>query len=160
MHNRSHCWIWIVSVILSATPLFAEIAVTVSEMKKSLACQCDCGMTVDACEGAMPCESAKGLTKEVIRLINNGMDRDQVLASFVTRYGESILAAPTKRGFNLTAWILPFFSLFVAAVGIIVVLKRWTRLQESENDNDEINVSEWQDSAYERKLDEILRSLD
>lgn len=147
-------------MLLSAPPLLADAAFTISQIKKSLVCQCDCGMTVDACEGAMACESAEGLAREVKRLINNGMDTNQVLASFVTRYGESILAAPTKKGFNLIAWILPFLSLFVAGVGIVVILKRWTRLRESRDGVEGISNSDNGDTAYVKQLEEVLRSLD
>ncbi|MBI2950682.1 cytochrome c-type biogenesis protein CcmH, partial [bacterium] len=42
-------------------------------------------------------------------------------------YGEVVLAAPTKKGFNLTAWILPFVAILAGAGIVRAVVKRWTR---------------------------------
>ena len=40
-----------------------------------------------------------------------GKSKPEVLQAMVAQYGERILAAPTKEGFNLTAWIIPFVML-------------------------------------------------
>jgi len=55
-------------------------------------------------------------------LIKKGQNRDEIIQHFVRTYGERILAAPTRKGFNLTAWILPFLAILLAAGGIYVFL--------------------------------------
>ena len=40
-----------------------------------------------------------------------------VLQSFVQKYGNTVLAAPTASGFNMVAWITPF-AIFVVASGM------------------------------------------
>lgn len=149
-----------IAFLLSVAQLLAESQVSLVEIKKSLACQCDCNMTVDVCEGAMACDSAEKLTQQVKELIGDGKSKNQVLASFVSRYGETILSAPTKRGFNLTAWVLPFVALFIAGFGIIAALRRWTGKADVSGGTSPDKGTDADDSAYAKKLDEVLESLD
>jgi cytochrome c-type biogenesis protein CcmH len=145
---------------LHAALLSAQAQTTLGEIKKSLICLCECNMTVEACEGAMACEAAGKLTTEAQQLIDKGKDKPEILASFIGRYGEHILAAPTKKGFNLTAWILPFAAIIFAGVGVITVLRRWARRPQTQNEKPKINAATPNDSVYEKKLEEVLRALD
>jgi len=56
-----------------------------------------------------------------------GESPEAVKAYFVARYGEWILLAPTREGFNLVVWILPFLGLGGGAAGLYVILRRWKR---------------------------------
>ncbi len=51
---------------------------------------------------------------------------DQViLDGFVQEYGATVLAAPTTTGFNIVAWVMPFFAL-VAGIGLVtVIVRKW-----------------------------------
>ena len=51
---------------------------------------------------------------------HSGSTRTQVLAHFEGKYGEKILSSPTARGFNLTAWIMPFIILALGAVFVVL----------------------------------------
>jgi cytochrome c-type biogenesis protein CcmH len=152
--------ITVCTLLLFAVPLSAQSQVSLMEIKKSILCLCDCNMTVEACEGAMACQSSENLTREAAELIDKGMNKKQVLASFVTRYGEHILAAPTKRGFNLTAWILPFAVIIIAGFGIITVLRRWVHLSERKSEKSKVNRDNAVDKEYEEKLRKVLHELD
>ena len=134
----------------------------IGEIKKSLVCLCDCGMIVEACEGSMACQSAEKLTVEARGYIDQGLSKEAVLSKFVGNYGEHILAAPTKKGFNLTAWILPFAAIILAGLGITVVLRRWSRRSGTEETGAPIKggVGTAALSKYEVKLDDVLRRLD
>jgi len=59
------------------------------------------------------------------RMLASGMTADQVLAAFAADYGEHVLAAPTKEGFNLTAWVLPFVVLGVGGLVVAFALRSW-----------------------------------
>ena len=135
--------------------------VPIGKIKNSLVCLCDCNMIVEACEGSMACQSAEKLTVEAAGYIEQGMDKEAVLATFIKKYGEHILAAPTKRGFNLLAWILPFAAIFLAGLGITVVLRRWVRQQQIQKVRTKFRkVGKDDKSPYDEKLDEVLRYLD
>ncbi len=147
---------------LTGSAASAPQQTTVSEIKKSLVCLCECNMTVEACQGAMTCQFAEKLTAEATQYVEQGMSRQAVLATFTQKYGEHILAAPTKRGFNLTAWILPFAVIVIAGAGIIRVLKHWVRSQQSPPGEAKFktNSTGSDHATYEKKLDEVLRNLD
>ncbi|MEE9567819.1 MAG: cytochrome c-type biogenesis protein CcmH, partial [Candidatus Binatia bacterium] len=56
-----------------------------------------------------------------------GESPEAVKAYFVERYGEWILLAPKKEGFNLLVWVLPFLGLAGGAVVLFVVMRRWQK---------------------------------
>ena len=105
--------------------LSPALSVTVGEITQELACTCGCNMVVSACEGAMECSAAGGIKAQVMEKLNQGQSKGEIIGYFVNLYGEKILSAPTKRGFNLTAWILPFFALVSGGGILYLTLKRW-----------------------------------
>lgn len=113
----------IITVVSIISPLRA-LALTVGEITNEFACTCGCNMVVSACEGSMTCDAAKNITAEVDQLINQGKTKVEIVKYFTKKYGERILAAPTKKGFNLTAWILPFIALLLGGGLIYVFIDR------------------------------------
>jgi cytochrome c-type biogenesis protein CcmH len=83
------------------------------------------------CQNLSVADSPSDLAKEMRNLVREqvaqGKTRDEILAYFVSRYGEFVLLAPTKRGFNLLVWGLPFLAILTAAGGVYLVARRWTR---------------------------------
>lgn len=77
-----------------------------------------------------PSDLAKEMRNLVRELLQQGKTREEVQAYFVSRYGEFVLLAPPKRGFNLLVWGLPFVALAVGACAIYFVAKRWTVQRE------------------------------
>jgi len=142
-------------LFFAAHQLAAQTPPTLQEIKTSLICLCECNMTVEACEGAMACDSSEKMTAEARQLIAKGLDKKQVLAAFVGRYGEHILAAPSKKGFNLTAWITPFAAILVAGFGITRIVRKWSHRQGEAQEKPRPASTE-----YEKLLDEVLRKLD
>ncbi len=69
----------------------------------------------------------RGLVRERLQA---GESREAIKAYFVERYGEWILLAPKREGFNLLVWILPFVGMVGGALGLCVVLMRWVRHPE------------------------------
>jgi cytochrome c-type biogenesis protein CcmH len=114
-------------------PLFfflSSIAVasipTTQEVEEALTCQCGCGLTVHSCNH-LQCGFAIPAKQEVSQLVSEGKKRDEILASFVARYGEKVLSAPTTSGFNLAAWITPFLAVLVGGVLVGILSLRWAR---------------------------------
>jgi len=77
-----------------------------------------------------PSELAKEMRNLVRELVQQGKSREEIQAYFVSRYGEFVLLSPTKRGFNLLVWVLPFLALIVGACGLYLVTRRWTEQRE------------------------------
>lgn len=112
-----------VSGTLFVAPVRAEIP-TQNEVESSLTCQCGCGLTVHSCNH-VNCGSAIPLKKEIGEQIGEGRDLPEILSHFEEKYGEVVLSAPTTRGFNLAAWVMPFVILGLGGLVVGVVLWRW-----------------------------------
>lgn len=86
-----------------------------------------------ACPGRtlLNCTSAQAEQwRELIRQkIAQGESKEQIIQYFVDMRGEEILAAPPKRGFALTAWLLPLFVLINGAALVVFLTLRWARRQ-------------------------------
>lgn len=161
MRNKLFHHMSVLSMLLILTSfLEAQMSVDLGTIKKSLVCTCECNMTVDACEGSMACKSAENLALEATGLINKAITESEILSTFVKRYGEQILSAPVKEGFNLIAWILPFTTFILTGLGIVIMLRKWIGQSLSnsvfkKDDNPAII-----DLKYEEQLNEALNSLD
>jgi cytochrome c-type biogenesis protein CcmH len=59
--------------------------------------------------------------------LQQGKTPPEVLDYFVQRYGEWILLAPPKHGFNLIIWITPFLILPVGGIAVYLGARRWVR---------------------------------
>ncbi len=50
-----------------------------------------------------------------------------ILAGFVSKYGPTVLSAPTTTGFNRVAWIMPVVIFLAAIGGLVWVVRVWQR---------------------------------
>ncbi|MBI2958273.1 MAG: cytochrome c-type biogenesis protein CcmH [Chloroflexi bacterium] len=98
-------------------------AVTSKDVEKELMCQCGCTMVVAVCD----CDTANQMREKISGFIAQGQSKDQILAYFVGQYGEKVLSAPTKKGFNLVAWVVPFAAVAVGGTGLFFILRAWAR---------------------------------
>jgi cytochrome c-type biogenesis protein CcmH len=108
------------------------------------ACTCGCGQDHFECD-PNTCSLTKNFKKDLVKMMNKGWDKDKIRQYYINIYGESILTAPEKSGFSLTAWILPFVALAAAAVAIFFVIKKWVKRKATDepvidNDNEEDEV--------------------
>ena len=140
--------------------LSPALSVTVGEITQELTCTCGCNMVVSACEGAMECSAANGIKAQVMEKLNLGQSKEEIIGYFVNRFGEKILSAPTKRGFNLTAWILPFFALVSGGGVLYLTLKRWHSMggERGERRN---TLDRWKgEEKYLERFEEELKDFD
>ena len=105
-----------------AAPAFPA---TQQEIEESLTCQCGCGLTVHSCNH-LQCPSGDPIKKEIAERLGRGENKETILAAFRSRYGEKVLSSPTFRGFNWFAWITPFVVVLLGALGVVLVIRRWT----------------------------------
>ncbi len=92
----------------------------------NLMCQCGCGQIMLECNH-VGCPSSEQMRKELKLALDRGDSDDVVLAGFVTKYGPTVLAAPTTTGFNRVAWIMPVVIFFAGLTAVILVVRAWTR---------------------------------
>lgn len=95
------------------------------DIEESLTCQCGCGLTVHACNH-LQCGSAIPLRQEIRAQMDLGKGREEILAYFKSKYGEKILSSPTTSGFNILAWVTPFFMVAIGGLLVGLTILRWS----------------------------------
>ncbi len=98
-----------------------DISKEYKEACDQLVCQCGCNEQLSVCS-MQNCESATPMRAEVRQRLLKGESVATIVDSFVARYGKQVLSAPTMKGFDITAWVMPFliFCLGIGVVGWIV----------------------------------------
>ena len=64
---------------------------------------------------------------DVMGLVSGGYGVTEILAAFRSAYGERVLMAPVKEGFNWVGYIAPFAALGTGALVVFALLRRWSR---------------------------------
>jgi cytochrome c-type biogenesis protein CcmH len=90
-----------------------------------------------------------------------GDTKSEIKSKLVDQFGESVLAAPPKRGFNLLAWLLPFAGLGIGGAALAVLARRWSRTrEEAVPAGPSGNGRAPLDAELERRVDEELARFD
>ncbi|MHB1131607.1 MAG: cytochrome c-type biogenesis protein [Chloroflexota bacterium] len=113
------------ATMLSVPPQRASADNPIDAQVNAIASELQCPI----CSGQSVNESTSPLAQQMRLLIRkkleDGESREQILAYFVDRYGESILREPPKVGFNQLLWLLPGSILLVGSVLLAFFLLRW-----------------------------------
>ena len=89
-------------------------------------CQCGCNLDVYTCRTTdFACSVSPAMHADVMGLVSGGYTANEILAAFKSVYGEKVLMAPGKSGFNLVGYTMPFIALGAGAVIVGALLKRW-----------------------------------
>ena len=99
------------------------LAVTREDQAQALAAELRCPVCQNLSVGDSPSEMATQMRDLIREKLERGESPAQVRAYFVSRYGEWILLAPARRGFNWVAWLLPFGAL-LGGLGVLGVVVR------------------------------------
>ena len=119
-----------------ATPLMDAKAIDAFE--RQLACPCPCTLDVFTCRTTdFNCGISPAVHKDVQALVAGGYSADEIMAAMTDTYGDFILLAPRKRGFNLLAWFAPFAAIAIGLVLIGSLLRRWRRNDDSTQRHEE-----------------------
>jgi len=89
-----------------------------------LMCQCGCSQILGECDH-VGCPDRDKELSELSAAIDSGLGDQQILDAFAAKYGETVLAAPRTKGFDLVAWIAPFAVFAAALLGTILLIRRW-----------------------------------
>ena len=83
------------------------------------------------------CGTSLGLAREapqarrerayIARLVRRCRSKDEIKAALVGEFGDSVLALPSKDGFNLSAYVAPLLAMLLAGAAVVVALARWRR---------------------------------
>lgn len=137
----------------------AAMALTSSEVEGELMCDCGCGDVLVNCT----CDRSEELRAIINGMIQSGKTKEEILQIFVDQFGEVILSAPPRRGFNLVAYGAPAAGLLIGTALAVVVVRRWSaagRREEDEEASPDEAVSESLPEDVERKIDEELGRIE
>lgn len=85
-------------------------------------CKDNCGKALEVCE----CGDADGYIKEIESMQSAGLSSEAIRDAFVAKYGQTVLAAPSAKGFGLVAYVAPV-AVLVLGVGVVVAFVRRRR---------------------------------
>ena len=83
-----------------------------------------CGVTLELATEAPQAIQEREFIRERIAA---GQSKDEIKDALVAEFGPEVLAIPETEGFDLAAWLVPGIAILVAAVAILVGLRRWRR---------------------------------
>ncbi len=144
---------WVAVSWLSAPP---ALALVVSDVAKEFVCNCGCNKMLTDCD--MQCgEQLRGV---IAGKIGEGWDKPRIMDLLVRNYGEKLLAAPTKSGFNLTAWITPFAAILVGGVMISLAVGEWVARRRALQRVRLASPASFVEGEYLARVDEELKHFD
>ena len=96
------------------------------ELEHQIHCQCGCNLDVYTCRTTdFACSVSPAMHADVMQLVSGGHTAQEILAAFKSVYGEKVLMAPVKSGFNLVGYTMPFVALGAGAVVVSALIRRW-----------------------------------
>ncbi len=90
-----------------------------TELNKAIMCPICPGESIDQAQNTLALQM-RGIVRDKLA---DGETEDQIKQFFVERYGPSVLLEPPRRGFSLTAWVVPPLGM-AAGLGLFLMALR------------------------------------
>jgi len=116
-------------LILLAVAVFALLgagdeSARVNDLGHRMMCVCGCNQILLECNH-VGCAYSDRMRAELVAAVDRGDNDDLTLQGFVQKYGTTVMAAPTKTGFNRVAWIMPYLVLVLGLVTVTAIVRVW-----------------------------------
>lgn len=129
------------------------LAGSLEDQTLRLAAELRCPVCQNLSVADSPSEMATQMRELIHEKLKNGESPEQIRSYFVSRYGEWVLLAPTRQGFNWVAWLLPFVAILGGGGIIVVTIRRSIRRGRKSNGD----ASRPLDPRYTSRLDAELK---
>jgi cytochrome c-type biogenesis protein CcmH len=97
----------------------------IKTVEQRLACSCGCTLDIFTCRTTdFTCTYSPKLHREVVELDRAGKTAQEILDTFVAKYGEKALMAPKPEGFNLWGYLLPGSAILLAGGALAAFISR------------------------------------
>jgi len=100
-----------------------------NEIGHQMMCICGCKQILLECNH-VGCPDSDGMRNELMAALTRGDSDSLVEQSFVQKYGPTVLAAPTNKGFDRAAYIMPFVALLLGFGLVVVIVRSWKNRPE------------------------------
>ena len=89
-------------------------------------CQCGCTLDIYTCRTTdFTCPVSPAMHKDVMGLVAGGYSADEIIRAFQGAYGDKVLMAPPRVGFNWAGYVTPFVALGAGGVIVATLISRW-----------------------------------
>ena len=96
------------------------------DLEHKIKCQCGCVLDIYTCRTTdFSCSVSPAMHRDVMDLVAGGYNAGEILGAFQGVYGERVLMAPLKQGFNLLGYVMPFAAVIVAGTAVAVLIRKW-----------------------------------
>jgi cytochrome c-type biogenesis protein CcmH len=96
----------------------------VHDLGHRLMCVCGCNQVLLECNH-VGCTYSDRMRTELVAAVDKGDNDDLTLQWFVQKYGTTVLAAPTTKGFNRVAWVMPYLALVLGLATVVLIVRTW-----------------------------------
>ena len=126
------------------------------DIYRSLMCPICPGQTIEQSQSEVSAQM-RAIVREKLE---QGETKEKILQFFVERYGDAVLAAPVKSGFNLIAWLAPITGIVVGGIALWFVIKKWARRgNESSSEPVTPSPANTDDEKYRKRLEKELKDF-
>jgi cytochrome c-type biogenesis protein CcmH len=147
------------ALVLAAPAFASEAQPTLAELENEVICP-TCHTTLALSNSPI----ANRMRIFIDDRIAAGDTKSEIKDKLVAEFGEGVIAAPPKSGFNLLAWVLPFAGIAIAGAVLALLALRWTRSSRGRAapapGDPTLNGHRGLDPDLERRLDEELARFD
>jgi len=102
----------------------SDPAARFNDIGHRMMCICGCNQILLECNH-VGCPDSDSMRNELMAAVSRGDSDSLVEQSFVQKYGPTVLAAPTGKGFDRAAYIIPFVALILGFGLIAMVVRAW-----------------------------------
>jgi cytochrome c-type biogenesis protein CcmH len=110
------------SAVVASPALASEERPTLGELESEVMCP-TCKSTLAMSNSPI----ADRIRDFIARRIQAGDSKSEIKQQLVDEFGPAVLAEPSKKGFNLLAWVLPLVGIVLGAIAVGGVAWKWTR---------------------------------
>jgi cytochrome c-type biogenesis protein CcmH/NrfF len=142
----------LVALVMPGAASAQEPRTSLADIEDEVMCPI-CGVTLELATEAPQAIQEREFIRERIAA---GQSKDEIKDALVAEFGPEVLAIPETEGFDLAAWLVPGIAILVAAVAILVGLRRW----RGRDDASEDPPAEALDEADAKRLEADLARYD
>ena len=112
----------LLALLVLAAPASAAEKPTLADLEDEVICP-TCETTLELSNSPVATQMRAFIRERIAA----GDSKQEIKDELVAEFGEGVLAAPPKSGFNLIAWALPLAGILAALVAVTLLARRYVR---------------------------------